>query len=83
MDGQITSYDDVKKIMKGVSPVRLPSRSQLKRIDEWDDEQMRIFCIRQSWVPKLWKKMGVRSVREKVLVSPGVYEYTDKEEILL
>ena len=80
MSEEITTYDDIKKLMKGV---RLPARSQLKRTEEWDDEQLRMFCIRQSWVPERWKKMGVRSLREKSLVSPGIYEYTDKEPILL
>ena len=40
----IEGYDEIREKMKGVRP---PSRRRLAS-EPWDEEQLRIFCMRQS-----------------------------------
>lgn len=71
MTQETLTYDEVRKKIRKAS---LPSRRELHS-EPWDEEQFRMFCLRQRHVPEIWARMGVRIVRSLYLVSPdGTYE---------
>ena len=51
----IEGYDEIREKMKGVRP---PSRRRLAS-EPWDEEQLRIFCMRQSRITAHWARLGL------------------------
>lgn len=64
------NYEEIQRNMKGV---RLPSRRSLHSSSGWDDEQARIFSLRQKNVPELLKKLGIVFGKPLYLWPDGEY----------
>lgn len=69
MKATIEGYDEIREKMKGV---RLPSRRRLAR-EPWDEEQRRIFCMRQSRITEHWARLGLSGFKELWLQPDGSY----------
>ena len=65
----IEGYDEIREKMKGV---RLPSRRRLAR-EPWDEEQLRIFCMRQGRITEHWARLGLSGFKELWLQPDGSY----------
>ena len=65
----IEGYDEIREKTKGA---RFPSRRLLAR-EPWDEEQLRVFCMRQNRIMEHWTKLGLSGFKELWLQPDGSY----------